>query len=138
MKSVTETTYVVNLDFETIKLPPVSDILVLGKKVPQGKIGVLHSFELISPDVFELLEIEHPNIEGVIINKNLLAKIPEKEILEILSAYVFPYISKGESVRVNFNIQIFQRNIKGEIDAGEVLPTERGKGCRSVHEHSVN
>ena len=49
--------YTANLDFETIKLPPVTDILVLGKKVPQGKQGILHSFELILPDTFVLHEI---------------------------------------------------------------------------------
>jgi len=38
-----QTMYSIDLNFEVIKLPPVSDILVLGKKVPQGKFGVLHS-----------------------------------------------------------------------------------------------
>lgn len=116
-----ETSFLVNLDFETIKLPPVTDILVLGKKTPQGKLGVLHSFQLISPDVFELLEINtDPNVEAVIVNKNLLTKIPKEQVLGILARYVFPFVCRGESVRVNFNIQIFQRNIKGEIDGGKI------------------
>jgi hypothetical protein len=119
MNSATETSYSVNLDFEAIKLPPVTDILILGKKNPQGKYGVLHSFELISPDVFDLIEIDdinNENVEAVIINKSILKKLPQDKIIEILAEYVFPYVMKGESIRVNFNIQIFQRNIKGELN----------------------
>jgi len=117
--SISEASFIVNLDFEVIKLPPVTDILVLGRKMPQGKFGILHSFELISPDVFELLEIndeEYENIEAVIVNKSILKKLPRENVLEILEKYVFPYVTKGESLRVNFNVQIFQRNIKGDID----------------------
>jgi len=114
-----ETSYSVNLDFEAIRLPPVSDILVLGKKVPHGKFGVLHSFELISPDAFELLEIPEDlseSVDAVIVNKSILKKMPKEKVLKILSAYVFPYASKGETLRVNFDIQIFHKNITGDIN----------------------
>jgi hypothetical protein len=99
-------------------LPPVTDILVLGKKVPQGKIGILHSFELILPDVFELIEdigTENENVDAVIINKALLKKLPKEKILDILKEYVFPFVSKGEAVKVNFNVHIFYKDITGEL-----------------------
>ncbi len=121
--SISETSYNVNLDFEVIKLPPVTDILILGKKVPQGKFGILHSFQLISPDVFELLEITddmNENVEAVIINKSILQKLPKETVLKILQVYVFPYVTKGETLKVNFNVHIFQNNIKGEVYDGEV------------------
>lgn len=122
---ISETSYVVNLDFESIKLPPVTDILVLAKKTAQGKLGVLHSFQLISPDVFELVEVSGiENVEAIIINKNILSKLSKDKVLDILSEYVFPFVSKGESIRVNFDIRIFQRNIKGELNVRESLPSE--------------
>ncbi|WP_319561049.1 hypothetical protein [Marispirochaeta sp.] len=117
--STTTTSYSINLDFETIKLPPVSDMLILGKKVPQGKNGVLHSFHLISPDVFEVIEINNDinkNVEAVIVNKMILKKLPKKTIIKVLSEYVFPFVTKGETVKVNFDVHIFQRDIKGDID----------------------
>lgn len=117
--STTTTSYSINLDFETIKLPPVSDMLILGKKVPQGKHGVLHSFHLISPDVFEVIEINddiNKNIEAVIVNKTILKKLPKKTIIKVLSEHVFPFVTNGETVKVNFDVHIFQRDIKGDID----------------------
>jgi len=110
--------YTVNLDFESIKLPPVTDILVLGKKVPQGKHGILHSFELILPDTFEMQEVNdpaYPQIDAVIVNKAILAKISMIEVVNILRGNVFRYVSRGETIKVNFGIQVFRKNITGEI-----------------------
>ena len=111
--------YTVNLDFEAIKLPPVTDILVLGKKVPQGKQGILHSFELILPDTFALHEIndpEFPNIDAVIINKTITTKLPINKLIDILKEHVFPYVSRGETIKVNISIHIYQKNITGDIE----------------------
>ena len=123
MMNISETSFVVNLDFEAINLPPVTDILVLGRKLPQGKYGVLHSFQLISPDVFEMIETnDDPNVEAIIINRGILKKISKEHVLKILSTSVFPYVAKGESIRVNFSIHIFQRNIKGDVNDSEIMP----------------
>jgi len=119
-----ETSYNINLRFEPIKLPPVSDILILGKSLPQGKNGVLHSFHLISPDVFELVEIENDdNVEAIIVNKSILAKLNKEKIVEVLREYVFPYITKGDSVRVDFDIEIYQKNIRGVLNGCQDVPT---------------
>jgi hypothetical protein len=110
--------YTVDLDFEAIKLPPVNDILILGKKVPQGKLGILHSFELILPDVFMMFEIDDaafPQIDAIIVNKAILSKIPMQEIVKILKEHVFPYVSRGETIKVNFNVRIYLKSIEGEI-----------------------
>ncbi len=125
MHNLPETFFSVDLDFETIRLPPVEDILVLGKKVPQGKYGILHSFQLILPDVFTIIDIDdkaHENVEAVIVNRGILQKLSKEKVLSILTDYVFPYVAKGEAVKVNFNVTLFQRNIKGEIDASEGVP----------------
>ena len=110
--------YLVDLDFEAIKLPPVTDILVLGKRVPQGKHGILNSFDLVLPDTFLMHEIndpDFPQIDAVIINKTILLKIPIEEIVNILHINVFPYVSRDETIKVNFNIHIFHKNITGDI-----------------------
>jgi hypothetical protein len=110
--------YTVNLDFEVIKLPPVTDILVLGKKVPQGKQGILHSFDLILPDTFDLHELDDPafpQLDAVIINKAILVKMPVQEVVKILKENVFPYVSRGETIKVNFGIHIYQKDIVGEL-----------------------
>ncbi len=98
--------YSISLDFEEIKLPPFQEILVLGKNSIQGKIGLFQSFNLLQPDNFESFDVEDEKVEAVFINKRILSKIPQEEIIDVLKTKVFPYISEGELLRVNFKVHI--------------------------------
>jgi hypothetical protein len=116
MSSPSNPKYCVNLSFETIKLPPVTDILVLARKHPQGKNGVMESFKFIAPDEFEMFEIgEESHVEAVLINKKIMKKLPAQKIIEILKTNVFPYISEGEAVKVDFSVAISFNSILGEF-----------------------
>ncbi len=96
----------VQLGFEEICLPPFEDILILGRKCPQGKIGLSKSFELLTPNEFEVFEIESQVIEAVFINKRILRKIDRKYVLQILEEKVFPYVSESEILKVDFKLRV--------------------------------
>jgi len=104
--------YSLSLNFEDISLPPIKDILILGAKCPQGKIGVAKCFQLLAPDNFELIEIDHELVQGLIINKRILKRVPVDHIINILKREVFPYISEGDTVKVDINIVTYVDNIK--------------------------
>ena len=112
--------YSVNLDMETIQLPPVTDILVIARKLEQGKKGIMESFRFLAPDEFELIDIDDnkTEVEAILINKRILNRMPKSEILKVLEAHVFPNISYGEAVRVNFKVKLSFESITGEIDNG--------------------
>jgi len=110
-----EVAFVANIEFEAIKLPPVTDILVLGKKFPQGKIGVMESFRFIAPDEFEMFDIgpEEKNVEAVLINKKILKRISEDRVIKLLKEYVFPYTDKGEAIKVGLRLIMKFEQVKG-------------------------
>jgi hypothetical protein len=105
--------YTVSLSLEAIKLPPVSDILVLAKKHPQGKVGVMESFRFIAPDEFEMIDIddEDETVEAVLVNKRILKRLPANEVIAILKTNVFPYVSRGEAVKVDFSVKLFWEGV---------------------------
>ena len=96
--------YSLSLEFEDISLPPVKDILILGTRCPQGKVGVAKCFQLLSPDNFDLIEIDDEVAQAILVNKRILKRIPEKSIINLLRQKVFPYISNGEIIKVDINI----------------------------------
>jgi hypothetical protein len=108
--------YRVDLNFESVSFPPINDILVLGNQCPQGKKGLYLCFELMAPGSFELIEIEHPVVEAVLINKKILKKMDKKRILNILEREVFSFLSENEILNVKFNITISVDSIKGSLD----------------------
>ena len=114
MKEISTMKYSVQLSFEEIRLPPFEDILILGKKCPQGKIGVYNSFELLVPNEFEVFEIEHVAVEAVFIRKRVLTKMNKDKVIKILKEKVFPYVSECEIIRVDFKLKIFYDTIEVE------------------------
>ncbi|NJO92822.1 MAG: hypothetical protein HC831_30530 [Chloroflexia bacterium] len=98
--------YQINLSFEEIKLPPFQEILVLGKNSPQGKIGLFQSFNLLLPDNFLAIDVEDEKVEAVFINKRILAKVSENQVIAVLKTRVFPYISEGEVIKVDFKLKV--------------------------------
>ena len=98
--------YNISLRFQEIRLPPFDEILVLGSKSEQGKMGIAKTFEYLVPDIFEMVEVTDDTIEAVFINKRLLKKMSVEHILEILRAKVFPFVSEREIIKVDLEVII--------------------------------
>lgn len=107
--------YTIQLSFEEIRLPPFEDILLLGKRCPQGKIGVCTSMNLLIPNEFQVIEIEDDNVEAVVINKRILKKMEIEKVLQILKEKVFPYVSDTEVVKVDLKVKVFYDLFEGEF-----------------------
>ena len=103
--------YSVQVSFEEIRLTPLDDILVLGKKCPQGKIGVSKAYEFLEFDPFEFGSV---NVEAIFINKQVLKKMDQNKIVSILTERVFPFISDREILHVDFKLKIFYDSMEGE------------------------
>jgi hypothetical protein len=114
MEQTNSRRYSLQLSFEDINLPPFDDILVLGRKCPQGRIGVYKSFELLAPDEFEAFDVDDEQVETVFINKKILKKMDKDVVLMILKEKVFPFVVNSEIVKVDFKLRIYYELMKGE------------------------
>lgn len=114
MKEPVPVKYSINLSFEEIRLPPFEDILIIGSKCPQGKIGLAKSFQFLVPNEFDVFEIDNEVVEAVFINKRILRKIDKDKVLNVLKEKVFPYVSECEILKVDFKLRIFYESIEGE------------------------
>ncbi|MFC2188793.1 hypothetical protein [Peijinzhouia sedimentorum] len=115
MKNASNRKFSVQLSFEEIRLPPFEDILILGKKCPQGRIGIYKSFELLVPNEFETFEIEDEIVEAIFVNKRVLKKLDKDKVLKVLKEKVFPYVSESEILKVNFKLRIIYDSVEGEF-----------------------
>ena len=108
------TRYTIKLDFEAIKIPPVTDILVLGSDYRHGKLGIFESFKFLVPDEFEFYDYDnekYPNISSIAINKKLLKKINLKRIFKVLEDNVFSHVDEEEAININFSVKYYVDNI---------------------------
>lgn len=107
--------YTVSLDFEAIKLPPFQDILILAKKCPIGMVGINKCMGLIAPENFRLFALEDETVEAILISEIILKRMSFEKVLNILKEKVFPYVSSGEIVKIDFRIRISVDEVEGVL-----------------------
>ena len=76
-------------------------------------------YDLLEPERFELVEIEHEVVETMLVNKSIMKRMPVEAIIEVLGQEVFPYISTGEIVKVDFKVKISVDNIESSVGLKE-------------------
>ena len=139
MKRTEKTQYSVSFTVEAIRLPPVSDILVLAKKHPQGKVGIMQAFQFIAPDEFELIPIneEDDTVEAVLVHKRILRKMSAAQLVDVLSELLL----RSESDDVVFSdFRVRETGMRATVEAagssaaGEEL---RGPPIKAITYHGL-
>jgi len=95
----------VTLSVEPVAIPPFRDILILTKKNPHGLHGIVKCMDLIAPMEFDLVEITHEVVEGVILRRSLMQLVPANIILSILEDTVFGNLRPGDLVKVDVTVR---------------------------------
>lgn len=108
----TEIKYEVKLSFEEIKLPPFEDILLVTKNGPYGKIGLLKSIDSLVPNEFEQISVDNSLVEVLLVNKKLIKKVGEQNIIKTLEKNVFPYASDSEIIKIDFKLKILNNTVE--------------------------
>ncbi len=57
------------------EIPPMQDVLIVGKRAPIGPEAARKMVDILSPEQYEIVKIEHPIVEAVVIRKSLLSMI---------------------------------------------------------------
>jgi len=104
--------YQVELSFKEINLPPFEDILVVGSMSKQGRIGLSKTFDYLVPMSFDMIEIDEEDVSVVFINRKILKKMPLEKVMGILRDKIFPYVSKDEILKVDFQVTVHFESIE--------------------------
>lgn len=103
--------YKVSLKIEGITLPPVQDILILGRNCPHGPKSIGRCFSLLSTEEFNTVIVDDAHVQAILVNRKILQRMPEAEVVRILRQRAFPFISADEVVRVEFRVVLAYDNL---------------------------
>lgn len=95
-----------NMRLSEFEMPPMQDVLIVGKDAPIGSEAARRMVEILSPDQYQIRKIDHPTIEALVIRKALLKLIPENRLLDIILEEVEPVTDETMIIRVQMNIAI--------------------------------
>jgi len=91
------------------EVPPMQDVLLIGKRAPIGPEAVRRMVDVLSPEQYEIITVEHDVFEAAVIKRTLLKLLPEEKLLPIL-------LEEGERVAVEDNVVKAQVNIVIEVN----------------------
>lgn len=74
----------INMHFSEFEMPPMQDILIVGKHAPIGPEAARRMVDVLSPEQYDIIKIEHDYIEAIVVRKSLLNMLSEDKLIPII------------------------------------------------------
>ncbi|CAB1251005.1 conserved hypothetical protein [Clostridiaceae bacterium BL-3] len=74
----------VSMYFSEFEVPPMQDVLIIGKRSPIGPEAARRMVDMLSPEQYEVIKIEHKYVEAIVLKKSLINLIPEDKLISII------------------------------------------------------
>lgn len=74
----------ISIRLSEFEIPPMQDVLVVGRKAPIGPEAVKRMVEALSPEQYVVVNLDHEIFEAVVLKKSLLKFIPQEKLLPII------------------------------------------------------
>jgi len=84
----------------------VRDALIVGKRAPIGPKALFKSLEVLVKGQFELIPVDHPVVEAVIVRKSDLRKFPTERFIPILLEEAGSIMDESDCLRVEVDISV--------------------------------
>lgn len=97
------------------EVPPMQDMLIIGKKAPIGPEAVRRMSEALSPGQFTLMKIDHPKIEAILVRNSLLHMLDQALLTKIVMEEAEPLILDTMVLRSELKIAV---SVQREVELG--------------------
>lgn len=88
-------------------IPPVKDILILGKNAPIGCIAMRRALELLIKTPYEHIEIKNDEvISDILVRQPLLRRIPKETLLQFVMHNIKPLLDPEEVLHVTIDVKV--------------------------------
>ena len=103
------------LRFTQYHLPPLDSALIIGKRAPVGANGISRAFQELSPGTFQLIPVDHPMAEAVLVRASDLRKLPQRELIGRLLRLADQIMDESDTLHValRFEVIVEEEDIEG-------------------------
>ena len=108
--------YTVNMICRSAMLPPVRDVLVIGKKTPVGAKGVVEAMQAMTPGMFRHITVDHPVIDSLLVRESDLRKIPERHLVAEILECAEGIMDESDALSIDLDVQVFFETSFGDRD----------------------
>lgn len=89
-------------------IPPIKDMLVLGKDAAIGCIAMRRALELLVKTPFEHIELENDEIiSDILVRQSLLRRVPREELVGFVLSRIKPLLGPEEVLHAEIDVNVF-------------------------------
>lgn len=74
----------ITMRISEFEVPPMQDVLLVGRKAPIGPEAARRMVDILSPEQYEIIQIDHPLIEAIVIRKSLIIMIDKDKLIALI------------------------------------------------------
>lgn len=96
----------VTMRISEFEMPPMQDVLIVGRRAPIGPEAARRMADILSPDQYDILKIDHPIIEALVVRKALLNMLPKDKLVDLILEEGGKIAMESTIVKAQVNIVI--------------------------------
>jgi hypothetical protein len=74
----------INMRFSEFEMPPMQDVLIVGRRAPIGPEAARRMADILSPEQYEIIKIEHEYVEAIVVRKSLLNMLSKDKLIPMI------------------------------------------------------
>lgn len=103
----------ISIILSEFEIPPIQDVLLIGKKAPIGPEAVQRMIDVLSPEQYEMITVDEGPFEAVVVRNSLSRLITREKLLSIILDEGCKVASETAVLKAQVNIVL---NINVEVD----------------------
>lgn len=103
----------VNMRLSEFEMPPMQDVLIIGKRSPIGPEAARRMVNIVSPGQYEIINVNHPIIEAIVVRRALYRLLPEDKLVALILDEGGKVASESTIYKAQLNIVV---QISGSIE----------------------
>lgn len=74
----------VSIRLSEFEIPPIQDVLLIGRRAPIGPEAIQRMIDVLSPEQYEIFKVEEGPFEAVVFRKSLSKMLTREKLLSII------------------------------------------------------
>lgn len=93
----------INLRLSEFEMPPMQDVLIIGKRAPIGPEAARRMIDILSPGQYEIIKIDQGVIEAIVIRKTLLNVLPKERLISLIIEEGGKFANEATIIKAQIN-----------------------------------
>jgi hypothetical protein len=94
------------LTIREFDLPPIGDGVLIGRRAAIGPRGLFEAIDRMLPGLYELVFVEHPIVEAVIVSLRKTRVVPRDRLIALLLRQGEHLVSESTILRIDVDFEV--------------------------------